>query len=306
MQYYQHRPQALEARLSAYERQTTLYDADNVAARAAALDAVQQVYQVLQVHRGDAAWGRYLRPLHRQARQLEARLRAADAELLAGWRRRIRSGTLTGESLRQLLERYTDYRPGTPGRIHRGYDALDAVVQGLLRAAEMPQVAAGRNPEMVAYEPTPARVVLEFIDRVDLSASSGFYDLGAGLGHVVVLVHLLTGAAAWGVEIEAPYWAHAQRCAQELGLSGVRFVHRDARQVDYGDARVFFLYTPFIGSVLTAVLAKLERQAQQYPVTIGTFGACTFEAAEQPWLRLQPPETLHAYALAVFTSTGQA
>ena len=93
-----------------------------------------------------------------------------------------------------------------------------------------------------------------------------------------------------------------KHCAEELGLSQVRFLHRDARQVDYADGTVFFMYTPFTGKLLAAVLATLARQARHRSITLCTYGACTFEVARQAWLRLSHPETEHIYTLAVFKS----
>jgi hypothetical protein len=84
----------------------------------------------------------------------------------------------------------------------------------------------------------------------------------------------------------------------------VVFVNRDARDVDYTDGTVFFMYTPFTGALLEAVLTTLSNVARCHPLTLCTFGACTFEVAKQRWLSLHHPETVHAYALAVFTSTA--
>jgi hypothetical protein len=155
---------------------------------------------------------------------------------------------------------------------------------------------------MVHYEPTPARVVLELVDQVPLTSHDVFYDLGAGLGHVAILVHLLTGVVAKGVEIEAAYSRHAQRCAEELALSSIAFLNVDARHVDYADGTVFFMYTPFTGEVLESVLASLARQARDRSITVCTHGACTFDVAQQPWLQLCHPESNQAYALAIFES----
>ena len=302
LQSYRHRPEVLEARLGAFERHTALYATGNLAARAVALDTIQQVWQLLQLHRHDARWGRYLTTLGQQARALETRLRAADADLFHTLRQRIRSGAQSADTLRHLFDRHTRYRPGRLGQMHRGYDTLDALVQGLIRAEQTPAAGPRHDLDMIPYEPTPARVILELVDRVQLTANDVFYDLGAGLGHVAILVHLLTGAAALGVEIEAAYCQHAQHCAEELGLSQVRFLHRDARQVDYADGTVFFMYTPFTGKLLAAVLATLARQARHRSITLCTYGACTFEVARQAWLRLSHPETEHIYTLAVFKS----
>ncbi len=302
LQYHRHRPDVIEARLTAFERDTALYAAGNFAARAVALDAIQQVYQALQLHQRDASWGRFLQPLGQQARALEERLRQADADFFHMLRRHIRTGEQTPETLRHLFDRYTNYRPGRVGQLHRGFDALDALVQGLIRAEQTPAVGRRREIEMIPYEPTPARAILDLVDQVRLSADDVFYDVGAGLGHVAILVHLMTGAAARGVEIETTYCKHAQHCAEELGLSQVHFLNRDARHVDYADGSVFYMFTPFSGKLLDTVLATLACHARSRPITVCTHGPCTFEVARQPWLRLHHPEAEHAYALAVFKS----
>jgi hypothetical protein len=302
-QYARHRPDIVEARLTAFERDHQLYEEGNFAARAMALDAIQQAYQLLHLHQRNAQWGRYHNALRQQAMALEVRLRQADADFLQTLRRQIGSGEQTAATLRHLFDRHTRYRPGRAGQIHRGYDALDALLQGLLRADQAPMVTERRDVEMVGYEPTPARTVLDLVDQVPLTADDVFYDIGAGLGHVAIMVHLLTGVAARGVEIEASYCRHAQRCVEELNLSRTYFINRDAREVDYTDGTVFFMYTPFSGELLQTVLSTLANIARYHPFTLCTFGACSFDAVKQPWLRLCRLDAVHGYALAVFMRT---
>ena len=299
---YRHRPEVIEARLAAFERDTQLFAAGNFAARAVALDTIQQVHQFLQLFQRDAQWGRYRRSLGQQAKALERRLRQADAELFQTVRQQIRAGDLSAQTLRELCDRHTRYRPGRTAQVHRGYDALDALVQGVLRAEAAPTAETRRDIDMVHYEPTPARVILDLVDQTQLRADDVFYDLGSGLGHVTILVNLLTGAASCGVEIEAEYYQHAQRCAEELGLSAVRFFNLDARQADYTDGTVFFMYTPFTGKLLETVLTALAREAHRRPITICTYGACTAEVANQSWVRSNCSETEQVYTLAVFHS----
>jgi SAM-dependent methyltransferase len=304
LQHYRLNPEVIEARLTAFERHAALYTDGHFAARAVALDAVQQVYQLLQLNRRDARWGAHLPTLKQQAKALEARLREADAAFFQTLRHDIRSGAHTAASLRRLFDRHTRYRPGRLGQIHRGYDALDALVQGLMRAEQEPEPLQTLDSDMVHYEPTPARAILDLVDQVQWSAEAVFYDLGAGLGHVAILVHLMTGVTVKGVEIETAYSRHAQRCAEELGLSQskVQFLNRDARDVDYADGTVFFMYTPFTGRLLEAVLAILAHQAHRQPITVCTHGACTLDVAQQSWLRLRDPEGNQAHAMAVFES----
>jgi hypothetical protein len=297
-----HRPEVIEARLAAFERDPGLYAKGNFSARAVALDVIQQVYQLLALHGHDAGWGRYTRALTQQARVLEARLREADADFFQSLRRHISRGNYAPNTLRHLFDRYTRYRPGRLGQMHRGYDTLDALVQGIISTEPAPDVVQPRHTDMIAYEPTPARVVLDLVDQTQLTVNDGFYDLGAGLGHVAILVHLMTGARVTGVEIESAYCLHAQGCAAALGLSEVRFLNLDARDATYADGTVFFMFTPFTGKLLEAVLVTLAREASRRPLLICTYGACTFEVAGQPWLRLRAPEAKQLYTLAVFES----
>jgi hypothetical protein len=299
---YRYRPEVIEARLSAFERDPQLFAVGHLAARAVALDAIQQVYQFLQLFQRDTQWGRYRRSLTQQAKALERRLRQADADLFQTLRHQIRTGQQSAHTLRELFDRHTRYRPGRLAQVHRGYDALDALVQGLLRADTAPTPKDSRDIEMTPYEPTPSRVILDLADQTQLSADDVFYDLGSGLGHVTILVNLLTGAASHGIELEAKYCQHAQLCAEELGLSAVSFMNLDARQADYTGGTVFFMYTPFTGKVLESVLAALAREASRRPITICAYGACTAEVAKQSWICLPCPEVEQAYTLAVFHS----
>jgi len=299
---YRCRPEVMKARLHAFERDPQLFAAGNLAARAVALDVIQQVYQFLQLFPRDTQWGHYRRSLTQQAKALERRLRQADADWFHTLRQQIRTGQHSAQTLRALFDRHTRYRPGRSAQVHRGYDALDALVQGLLRADTAPPTKDSRDLDMTPYEPTPSRVILDLVDQTQLRAHDVFYDLGSGLGHVPILVHLLTGAAAHGIEIEAAYCQHAQRGAEELGLSAVSFMNRDARQADYSGGTVFFMCTPFTGQVLESVLVALAREARRRPITICAYGACSAEVAKQSWVRWPGPEVDQAYTLAVFHS----
>lgn len=300
VQSYRHRPAVIEARLAAFERNDSLYQTGNLSDRAVALDAIQQVYQLLQLYRHDTRWGRYRLTLRQQARELEARLRTVDADYFHTLRDRIRSGHFTADTLRALFDRHTQYRPGRLGQLHRGYDALDTLVQGIIRSEQAPIDVQPPDGEMTHYEPTPGRAVLDMIDQSQIKADDVFYDLGAGLGHVAMMVNLLTGATVQAVEIEAVYCQHAQQWTEELGLSNVQILNRDAREVEYADGTIFFMYTPFTGNVMQTVLDKLKRETHHRPITVCTLGASTFEVADQAWLHLQHADSAHAYTIAVF------
>jgi hypothetical protein len=169
-----------------------------------------------------------------------------------------------------------------------GYDELDVFVNRLLNVGEMPAPTMELAAEMVEFYKTPARVVVELADRVKFGPGDVFVDLGAGLGQVVVLVHLLAGVRTMGVEIEPVYCAFARRCAEKLGLAGVSFVAADARVADLSTGTVFFLFTPFKGEVFSQVMERVRAVAASRGIRVIGYGPCTEEMARLDWLRRVP------------------
>ena len=153
---------------------------------------------------------------------------------------------------------------------------------------------------MVAYQPTPAREILALIERAGLRPGDVFCDLGSGLGHVVLLVALLSGARARGVEVEPAYCEYAERCARGLKLRGVEFLRADARAAPLTEVTVFFLYTPFRGALLQQVLERLRAEAAERPVRVCSYGPCTKDLARAAWLRPEDDCDLGEHEVAVF------
>lgn len=167
------------------------------------------------------------------------------------------------------------------------YDYLDTLIAGVLSLAEPSSGIAELASDMVFYQPTPARHIFDFLQRSRLAKSEVLMDLGSGLGQVPLLAAIGTGARCIGIEREAAYVDSARRCAEALDLDGVSFIHQDARTADLSVATIFYLYTPFTGTMLGEMLSKLEQEARRRPIRIGTLGPCTPIVAREPWLRSQ-------------------
>lgn len=165
-----------------------------------------------------------------------------------------------------------------------GYDDRDDLVSGVL-ALDEPDDVAPLPPEMVFYQPTPARHIFELIRRAALNEHEVVMDLGSGLGIVPMLVAMTTAARAVGIEREQAYVDAAQRCARNLGVARVAFECRDAREADFSTATLFYLYTPFTGGVMRRVLDAIRHEAVHRPVRIASFGPCTEVIAAESWLR---------------------
>lgn len=156
--------------------------------------------------------------------------------------------------LKELIDTYV------PPPYGSGYGALDLFLQKLFPGGPLPEATVTLEPEMVCYQKTPAHLILEATRY--LEPSDVFVDLGSGLGQPSILVNLLTGIPAMGVEIDPAYHAYAVRAAEILELADVTFINADAREADLSKGTVFFLYTPFRGNVLQTVLQRLPRNCR--------------------------------------------
>jgi SAM-dependent methyltransferase len=294
----------LQAELAHFLADTALTDDRQLARRAQALDFLAFLLDLL---RGE----RHHTPLHQtlqqQAAQLQTQLNSRNQQLFRQLRSAVQRGTLTGHTLRYCLNQFTDYQQSDNEQIYMSYDGLDVLVDGLFCLSEAPAptltLATETVPtERVHCEETPARLLLELVDQIKFEPTDRFYDLGSGLGQVVMLVHLLTGVKAKGVEVEPAYCDFARQQAQDLGLTEVEFINADARTLDYSDGTHFFMFTPFRGQVLQSVLTRLYHQAQSRSIYLCTFGSCTPHVAEQKWLRPVTADASHAYKLVIFES----
>lgn len=205
-------------------------------------------------------------------------------------------------ALRARFDRFTRYRPGTPGTLHAGFEGLDALISGVFLDPPLPQHVVELEEESIPYQPTPTSVILELIDRLPFDDADLFCDIGSGSGIVAILVNLLTGVKAYGVEIDPALCSYAQRCARRFGLSEVSFVQADARRVNLHDATVFYLFTPFVGAMLRAVLWRLAQEAAAQPIRVCSYGPGTPIISREPWLVPLDANGTDEFRLACFES----
>lgn len=291
----------LQSALAAIASDTTLAAEAQFERRAEAIDELDfQIIDRIEHRSVSTPPSVELLALKGRAETLLRRLEAIDEALFRRLRGELRAGGHRGRLLRRLVNQYVDLGTTVSQSARAGYDSLDRLVNGLLGMQAIPVELRALEPEMVSYQQTPARVIFELAERAQLTRDDVFYDLGSGLGHVPILVHLLSGAPARGVELEPAYCERALRCAAELNLTEVQLVNADARTADYADGTVFFLYTPFEGMMLQAVLLRLKQVAQGRTVRLFTYGPCTRHVLRQGWLEHEGQadeqrERLHAF-----------
>ncbi len=215
--------------------------------------------------------------LTRRARGLSARLEELNRGLYEAIRLEIQSGARP-ESLLRWVDVPAENTPGS------AYDSVDELVSGILQLEEPEDGRIERDPEMVFYQPTPARHIFALMRETALTADDVLVDLGSGLGHVPLLISTCTPARSIGIELEASYVERARACAQRLHLSRAAFLAQDVRVADLSIGTVYYLYTPFTGSILRGVLDHLRSEAASRPIRVCTYGPCTAAVAKELWL----------------------
>jgi hypothetical protein len=259
------------------ESDATLFEANQLQRR---IDLLDRLNDELDANLGLAPVSPADTHLYRRANTLRARLEAANLATCNTLRCRIQQPRRPGSFLRWSQIHKAIEKPPAPGL---GFDYLDDLATGVLQFRE-PEPASELGDEMVFYQPTPIRHLLHLIHLTSLTASDTLVDLGSGLGHVPILAAILTGAHSIGVELQPAYVATARECAQALGLDRVTFLQQNACEADHSTGTVFYLYTPFTGTILKTVLCRLQHESTSRPIRICTLGPCTPVIAKEPWL----------------------
>jgi hypothetical protein len=286
----------LHALLALPEADSSLFLPDQLRRRLIALDDLDARFGGFDCE--DSTRCAYSR-LHQRAKALRIRLEAANAELYQSVRSDIVRGGQPRALLQWLEDSASDNEPRSP-LPGLGFDYRDELLSGVLQLPEPSEPNLQPSPEMVPYQPTPVRHILHLIAAAMLAEDDVFVDLGSGLGHVPLLVSMITGAQSLGVEMQAAYVVSARECAQNLQLSRVLFIARDARDADLSRGTVFYLYSPFKGSILADVLGALRRESMHRSIKICSLGPCTHRVSDETWLKTS--ELCDTGSITVFSS----
>lgn len=291
----------IQAAIEAVGKNAALYEETNFDRRVEAIDTIEfNIIDRLEGLLQTSHPPEELLFLKQKAAQVKRQLEAVDESLFRRLRADLRAGAGRGTGFKGLIEAYVGRDASSRRSLDEpGYDNLDLFINGLLLGRPIPAETKAREPEMVYYQQTPFRIIFELVEKAQLTKEDVFYDIGSGLGQVSIVVNLLSGAAARGIEFEPAYCAYASQCAADLNLSRVAFIQADARTADYSEGTVFFMYTPFEGSMLQEVLARLRGVAQRRRISLFTYGPCTPQVARQSWLKGVGD---HLYKLGVFRS----
>jgi len=290
----------IESDIRAFEQNAALYIETNFSERTDALDFID--FHIIDRIEG-LPTNNNLAALKRKAEHIKCKLEKINVLLFARLRENIRDGVYTGSSFKKMIEKYNGYAIADSQQLNKiGYDDLDVFINGLLSNEPVPEPTRSLTPEMVFYQKTPARAVLEMTELLQFTDHDVFVDIGSGLGQATMLVNLLTGVASIGIEFESAYCDYAETCASQLNLHGVSFINTDALEADYSCGTIFFLYTPFGGTMLQDVLEILHNEAWKKAIKIVTYGPCSAVITQQTWLECVNGCANDPYVLCVFNS----
>jgi hypothetical protein len=267
---------SLQARLDHWANDDSLQAPEQLRARVEVIDWLDEALIDAENESGSTA-------LIDQARALRDGLETINRRIYRDIRHDIQQGRGAQRLLKWVPHPLFENTPDQHGDGEQ-YDYLDALLTGIASWDEPGDDIAPLVQDMVFYQPTPARHIFDLIHRLSLSRDDVLIDLGAGLGHVPLLAAICTSARCVGVEWERAYVACAQRSANALKLANASFVREDARIADVSHGTVFYLYTPFSGAMLRAVLDRLAAQAATRAIRICTLGPCTQVIAGESWL----------------------
>jgi hypothetical protein len=288
---------ALRSLIAELEEDGSLEQPDRVRSRLEALDRLEACILFGDSSQAGAECGEG--EIYRRAKALYSKLERINFDLYEAMRNEIQRGA--GHALLDRAIAESGPGLGAAGGVNaESYDYLDELVSGVLRLQDPKARTVELDEEMVHYQPTPARHIFDFVSRIGLCDRDMLVDFGSGLGHVPLLAGICSGARCIGIELEAALVACARQCAGELKLSHVTFIEQDARGVDLRSGTVFYLYTPFTGTILRAVLDSLRKEAASREFRVCTFGPCTGIVAGEPWL--ERDRVLEGSGVAVFRS----
>ena len=284
------------------EAETAIYEFANFNMRANAIDFIEfHIIDRIESLMQQAGMNNELFKLKTRAKTIKEKLENIDTEMFRRLEQQMKISKDKGFVFRKMINDF--FSSSFVDADHSdaiGYDNLDIFINRLLSANTIPEPKRRPEPEMVFYQKTPARIIFELskkINRDDI-----FFDIGCGVGQVVILVNLISSAKAIGIEFEPAYCKYANEVASRFDLVNIQFINDNAKNIDYSKGSVFFLYTPFYGTMLREVLSSLQQHSFDKTIRIFTYGPCSIDIAEQTWLECINGKADNIYKLYEFKS----
>jgi SAM-dependent methyltransferase len=142
--------------------------------------------------------------------------------------------------------------------------------------------------EQEVYQGAFYSVIRQIVDRLDFNKNEVFYDLGSGYGRVPLYFAITTKLnKIKGIELIEKRVNECNRVRDSLELNQVEFVKANAKEYDFSDGDIFFMFNPFTEESLECVVNKLREISKKKPIRIISFGLCNIYMNKQlNWLTL--------------------
>lgn len=147
------------------------------------------------------------------------------------------------------------------------------------------------SDEQTHFQSLELHMRKDVFEMLDLKSDDVLYDLGSGYGHMVFDAALTTDVAkVVGIEYLADRVGECEIAKDNLQLADrVQFEAGDARDYDYDDATVFFLFNPFEAQTMDDVLKKIQSVAHKQhlngkKIRIASVGMSSEYLDQQSWL----------------------
>jgi SAM-dependent methyltransferase len=182
-------------------------------------------------------------------------------------RTHIRNGTLDRQAFVAMLR-------------ESPLEVRDHLLEEILDIAYPPLEEISLPSEAYRYTPSGLSEILFVLEKAGLGPGQTFVDLGSGLGKAVLLVALMTGARAHGIEIDPYLVAQAQSVARSLHLEHAHFIEGDIRDTPLPPGDVYYMFIPLLRSA--DVVDRLAPLAAEGKILVFSQ---TLDLRRFPWLK---------------------
>ena len=174
----------------------------------------------------------------------------------------------------------------------------DAWIDRVLGFGAPPPDDPGLPRGAVPYLPCGVDDLVAMVREAPIGPDDVVVDVGAGIGRVAIVAHLLSGARACGIEIQECLVRLARATAAKWSLDDrddVSFVHGNAAD-EMPEGSIYFLYAPCNGAMLRSVMDQMYESVIDRPIVVCTVD---LELHDVPWLKKRSSPTL---SLSIYDS----
>ncbi len=149
--------------------------------------------------------------------------------------------------------------------------AFGSETRRIVETASMNDVTSANRTRGIRYQPTRALPLRRVLRAAEIPTDGCFVDLGCGKGRALMVAVLSGFTRVKGIDYSPDLCAAAQRNLDELRTRSRRVFAAEVLCLDAADYpftpddSVVFLFNPFDATVLSAVLARLQKSLATHP-----------------------------------------